>query len=221
MEGDPPDDPTARDWAVRGRAGLPHPPAHCNAQQAGHRSTPTSAPSTTSPAAGASAWPRPSERTCPTLPSEHCPNAPIRWLRAAGHASTRHRALALAGLNAGLRIAETVALDLADVRTSARKVRRHLVVRYGKGGHYREVPLHPVLRTCLETWLKVRRDWPGADTPAVFLNRRAGRLSTRGVYNALAAIAGTAGIDVGRDAEFTPHVLRHTAGTTMTGWVFQ
>ena len=50
----------------------------------------------------------------------------------------------------------------------------------------------------------------------MFLNRRGGRLSTRGAYNTLAAIAETAGIDVGRDAEFTPHVLRHTAGTTLT-----
>jgi len=47
----------------------------------------------------------------------------------------------LAGFYAGLRIAETVALDLNNLRTSARK--GHLVVHYGKGGHYREVPLHP------------------------------------------------------------------------------
>jgi len=48
------------------------------------------------------------------------------------------------------------------------------------------------------------------------LNRRGDRLSTRGAYNALTTIADAAGIDVGRDAQFTPHVLRHTAGTTMT-----
>jgi len=50
----------------------------------------------------------------------------------------------------------------------------------------------------------------------VFLNRRGDRLSTRGAYNALTTIADAAGIDVGRDAQFTPHVLWHTAGTTMT-----
>ena len=48
------------------------------------------------------------------------------------------------------------------------------------------------------------------------MNRRGGRLSSRGAYAALAAIAEAAGIDVGRNADFTPHVLRHTAGTTMT-----
>ena len=149
-----------------------------------------------------------------TAPRALSKRAQLRWLRAAEHASPRDRALALVGFYAGLRIGETVALDLGDIRTSARK--GHLVVRYGKGGHYREVPLHPVLRTSLDTWIEDRRDWPGADTEAVFLNRRGGRLSTRGAYNALAAIAEAAGIDVGRDAEFTPHVLRHTAGTTLT-----
>jgi len=140
--------------------------------------------------------------------------AQFRWLRAAGQASPRDQAIALAGFYAGLRIAEIVALDLDDIRTSARK--GHLVVRYGKGGHYREVPLHPVLHKALDAWLTVRKNQPGAATPPVFLNRRGGRLSTRGAYNALATIAEAAGIDVGRDAEFTPHVLRHTAGTTMT-----
>lgn len=140
--------------------------------------------------------------------------AQVRWLRAAEQASPRDRAIAFAGFYAGLRIAEIVALDMDDLRTSARK--GHLIVRYGKGGHYREVPLHPTLHKALDVWLAVRKDQPGAASPAVFLNRRADRLSTRAAYNALVAIAEAAGIDVGRDAEFTPHVLRHTAGTTMT-----
>jgi integrase/recombinase XerC len=141
--------------------------------------------------------------------------AQLRWLRAADQANPRDRALGLVGFYAGLRIAEMVALDLVDVRMSARK--GHLVVRYGKGGHYREVPLHPVLRTALEVWLKERPAWKGAtESRALFINRRGGRLTTRGAYGALAAIAEVAGIDVGRDAAFTPHVLRHTAGTTLT-----
>ncbi len=140
--------------------------------------------------------------------------AQLRWLRAAEQASPRDRAIALAGFYAGLRIAEIVALDLTDLRISARK--GHLIVRYGKGGHYREVPLHPVLHKALDVWLTARKDQPAGANPAVFLNRRGDRLSTRGAYNALAAIAEAAGIAVGRDAEFTPHVLRHTAGTTMT-----
>lgn len=41
----------------------------------------------------------------------------------------------------------------------------------------------------------------------------AGGLSTRGAYDVLTALAEDAGIAVG----LTPHVLRHTAGTTLTG----
>lgn len=172
-------------------------------------STPISPPSTTSTAA----TPRPGHRQTrgPTqrrTPRALSKKAQLRWLRAAEQASPRDRAIALAGFYAGLRIAEIVALDLTDLRISARK--GHLIVRYGKGGHYREVPLHPVLHKALDVWLTARKDQPAGANPAVFLNRRGERLSTRWAYNALAAIA------VGRDAEFTPHVLRHTAGTTMT-----
>ncbi len=43
-----------------------------------------------------------------------------------------------------LRIGEAVALDVADVSLSARK--GLVVVRSGKGGRCREIPLHPKLR---------------------------------------------------------------------------
>ena len=139
----------------------------------------------------------------------------LRWLRAAEHAAPRDKALAHVGFYGGLRIAEIVALDLDDIRKSARK--GHLVVRYGKGGRYREVPLHPSLRSTLDQWLEDRARWPGSESTALFVNRRGGRLSTRGAYGALVALADEAGISVGRESgEFTPHVLRHTAGTTLT-----
>lgn len=139
----------------------------------------------------------------------------LRWLRAAEHAAPRDKALAHVGFYGGLRIAEIVGLDLDDVRKSARK--GHLVVRYGKGGRYREVPLHPALNKTLDQWLEDRARWPGGQGSALFLNRRGGRLSTRGAYDALVAVADQAGIAVGRESgEFTPHVLRHTAGTTLT-----
>jgi integrase/recombinase XerC len=100
------------------------------------------------------------------------------------------------------------------VRASARK--GHLIVRYGKGGKYREVPLHPKLRTALEQWRTERAKWPrAAENPALFLNRRGGRLSTRGAYDVLTAIAEDANLTIGREADFTPHVLRHTAATAM------
>jgi integrase/recombinase XerC len=137
-----------------------------------------------------------------------------RWLRAAQRADPRGKALAYIGYYAGLRGGETVALNLDDVRVSARK--GMLIVRYGKGGRYREVPLHPHLRTALEDWTTTRLAWPGAaDSPALFLNRRGGRLSTRGAYNILKTVAADANLTFGRDGDLTPHSLRHTAGTDL------
>jgi site-specific recombinase XerD len=138
----------------------------------------------------------------------------IRYLRAVERAPARDRALAFTEFYAGTRGGETVALDLGDLRVSARK--GHLIVRYGKGGKYREVPLHPKLRTALDDWRAERASWPTAATnPALFLNTRGGRLSVRGAYDILTGLAEQANLEVGRDAEFTPHVLRHSAATSM------
>ncbi len=57
-----------------------------------------------------------------------------------GCRSPRDKALALVPFYAGARIAETVALDLDDVRLSARK---GILRIYGKGERVREVPSTP------------------------------------------------------------------------------
>ncbi|MFG2006740.1 tyrosine-type recombinase/integrase [Spirillospora sp. NPDC048911] len=138
----------------------------------------------------------------------------VRLLREADRAALRDKAIAFTAFYAGTRISETTGLDIGDVRMSARK--GQLIVRHGKNGSYREVPLHPKLRAVLEEWLRERSGWKGADTsPALFLNRRGGRLSTRSAYTALRTIADAAGLPLGRDGVFTPRVLRDTAGTTM------
>ena len=72
------------------------------------------------------------------------PRAKLRYLRAVeAWPSARDRAIALLPLYAGTRIAEISALDVADVRLSARKGELHLV---GKGEKSRTVPVHPKLR---------------------------------------------------------------------------
>lgn len=139
----------------------------------------------------------------------------IRLLRQADRAPLRDKAIAFTAFYAGTRISETTSLDIEDIHTSARK--GHLIIRYGKNGKYRQIPLHPKLRAALEEWLRERAGWKGADTsPALFLNRRGGRLSARSAYTVLRTIADAANLPLGRDGIFTPHVLRHTAGTTMT-----
>ncbi len=211
VDGDPLADPTARDWAARdyrtylltvARRKPSTVNAHLTAVDDFYRRRglgPAAAKRADIPAAA---------------PRALDDKAQTRWLRACEQASARDAALALVGFYAGLRIGEIVALNLDDIRISARK--GHLIVRYGKGGRYREVPLHPTLRTALDRWLAARVNWPGVEGSALFLNHRGTRLSTRGAYTVLVALADTAGLDIGRDATFTPHVLRHTAGTTMT-----
>ncbi|WP_165964314.1 tyrosine-type recombinase/integrase [Actinomadura sp. KC216] len=95
-----------------------------------------------------------------------------------------------------------------------------LIVRHGRKGGFREVPLHPSLRAVLEEWLGERAGWKGADSSwALFLNRRGSRLSSRSAHAVLRAVVAAAGLPLGRDGggdgAFTPRVLRHTAGQAM------
>jgi len=120
-----------------------------------------------------------------------------------------YRALAGIPFYAGARIAETVALDVDDVRLSARKGTLRLL---GKGAKPRDVQVHPQLREDLSRWLAERPVWPGAHaSPALFLNRRGGRLTTRGASAIIAGIAEAAALD----DPATAHVLRHTCATIL------
>lgn len=134
--------------------------------------------------------------------------AALRWLRAIhDHPAPRDRVLALLPFYAGLRIAEAVGLD--DVRLSARKGTLRV---HGKGATLRELPIHPQLRSDLQLWLDKRPDWPQALTnPALLLNRRGARLTTRGASDIFRTIATTAGID----DKITAHIGRHTFAATL------
>jgi integrase/recombinase XerC len=212
VEGDPLIDPDARDWAARDyrthlQTVLKRKPATINAHLTAvddfYRRRGLG------PAAAKRA------DIPPAAPRALDKRDQIRLLRQADRAPLRDKAIAFTAFYAGTRISETTRLDIDDIHTSARK--GHLIVRYGKNGKYRQIPLHPKLRAVLEEWLRERAGWKAADTsPALFLNRRGGRLSARSAYTVLRAIADAANLPLGRDGIFTPHVLRHTAGTTMT-----
>ncbi|MGN9846084.1 cytochrome P450 [Nonomuraea sp. H19] len=104
---------------------------------------------------------------------------------------------------------EVVRLDVGDVQMSARKGRLRL---YGKGGKFREVDIHPKLRTELQLRLDERPNWPHAgDNRALFLIAKGGRLTARAAGGTIAEIAQTAGLD----DPTTAHVLRHTLATTL------
>ena len=137
------------------------------------------------------------------------PRAKLHYLRVVGAwPSVRDRAIALLPLYAGTRIVEIRALDVADVRLSARGGEIHLA---GKGEKCRTVAVHPVLREALAAWLEERLSRPGAGSAALFRSSRGTRMTTDAIADVITAIATVAGID-----HVTGHVLRHTFGSELT-----
>ena len=142
-----------------------------------------------------------------------------RWyLRAVeARALARDRAIGMLLFYSGVRVTELVSLDDDDVPLSAR--RGKVVVRSGKGGNSREVPLvDQAARDALAEWKMERTGWRCAgENPALFLNRRGGRLSARGVDQLVDAIAVDANLvgDDGRSPIVSAHVIRHTFATNL------
>jgi site-specific recombinase XerD len=129
-------------------------------------------------------------------------------LRAAEGARPRDRAIIVVLLHAALRLSEVVALDVDDVRVSARK--GVVIVRSGKGDAHREIPLNPTARAALDAWLKVRRKLVAdGDERALFVGRKGHRLTARAIDLVVRKVAGRAGL------ELSAHVLRHTCITKL------
>ena len=130
-----------------------------------------------------------------------------RLLRMCDRASARDRAIAVVLLYTGLRLAELVALDVDDLRMSARK--GLVVVRSGKGDAYREVPLNALVRQVLDEWLKERGQRKVGGESALFVGRSARRLSKRSVDDVVRGLGEDAGV------KLSAHILRHTFLTRM------
>jgi integrase/recombinase XerC len=132
-----------------------------------------------------------------------------RLLRMGDRAKARDRAIVVMLLYTGLRLAELVALDVDDVKMSARK--GIVVVRSGKGDAYREVPLNALVRQVLDEWLAERKT-KVADAHAeraVFVGRSGRRLSKRSVDDVVRGLGKDAGVAL------SAHILRHTFLTRM------
>ena len=125
-----------------------------------------------------------------------------RLLRIAERARARDRAMVVLVLYTGLRLAELVALDVDDVKMSARK--GVVIVRSGKGDAYREVPLNALVRQVLDEWLAERRAKAGEGERAVFVGRSGQRLSKRSVDDVVRGLGKDAGVCL------SAHILRHT-----------
>src|SRR5581483_3961735 len=134
-----------------------------------------------------------------------------RLLAAAEHPRRRRTGLAerdrlvlLTLVQTGLRRAELIALDWADLELEV--LRPSLLVRCGKGGKPRRQPLAPVLAHELAL-LRVERD-AAADAP-VFCGLEGKRLQP----TILAGIIRRAADQAAIEKRVTAHTLRHTAAT--------
>ena len=115
----------------------------------------------------------------------------------------RDRAQAELLYGCALRLGESLALDVTDVDFD----RRLVVVRSGKGGRYREVPLMRGTALVVGDYLNMRRDLVrGPDSGALLLSNRGGRVHEAPIRVALRKAARAIGIT----RPIFPHLLRHS-----------
>ena len=127
--------------------------------------------------------------------------------RSAGDAlEVRDRAMFELMYSSGLRLAESVSLDLGDV-----DLKDSLVRVTGKGAKQRVVPVGGVARRCLRAWLEKRPALALPEERAMFVGRRGARLTARAVQTRLTRWARVQGID----RPVHPHMLRHSFASHM------
>ncbi len=105
-------------------------------------------------------------------------------------------------LGAGLRVEEVADLTVADVQITER--RGKVIVREGKRGKYREVPLNSEVRKAIAYHLTVRGSNTHSANKALFLGQR-GPLVTMLIQYVVEKYGRQAGIE-----GLTAHRLRHT-----------
>src|SRR5215472_16922442 len=109
----------------------------------------------------------------------------------------------------GIRNSELVGINLDDIRLSGEAI----LIR-GKGKKERYVPFGDAVKSGLGVYLPARRlllSGKKKNTPALLINHRGGRLTTRSVGRIIKKIA----VAKGLSPDVHPHTLRHAFGTHM------
>src|SRR5579884_200636 len=111
----------------------------------------------------------------------------------------------------GVRNSELTGINLDDIRASSGAI----LIR-GKGKKQRYVPFGESAQTALGEYLPRRQEMMAAmrkTSPALLVNRRGGRLTTRSVGRIVKRIA----VSRGLSPDIHPHTLRHAFGTHLLG----
>lgn len=117
--------------------------------------------------------------------------------------AVRDRAMFETLYGGGLRVSELVGLNLGDL-----DIEEATVLVRGKGKRERLCPIGRTAMGWIELWRGYRQ--PAAhDEPALFLNWRGGRLTTRSVGRTLETRLQAAGLPI----DASPHSLRHSFAT--------
>jgi integrase/recombinase XerC len=109
----------------------------------------------------------------------------------------------------GIRNSELVGINIDDVHQSAEAI----LIR-GKGKKERYVPFGENVKSAMKSYLLARQmvlSEHRKHTPALLINRRGGRLTTRSVGRIIKRIA----VAKGLSPDVHPHTLRHAFGTHM------
>ena len=107
--------------------------------------------------------------------------------------------------SSGLRLAESVSLNLEDIDLA----HQHLVVT-GKGNKTRHLPIGGKAVEAIKRWLKVRGEYAGINkASALFVSKNGNRLSRRSVGDRLNQLV----LKRGLDRRLSPHTLRHSFAT--------
>ena len=109
----------------------------------------------------------------------------------------------------GIRNSELVGINLDHIH-----VKNEIILIRGKGSKERYVPFGEAVRSALASYLPVRQHVlveQHKTTPALLINARGGRLTTRSVGRIIKRIA----VAKGLSPDVHPHTLRHAFGTHM------
>jgi len=116
----------------------------------------------------------------------------------------RDEALVRLMFTTGARAGEVVALQVADL--NLRTVPPIAIIRRGKGGKGRVIPLAVEVAAAIDRYMRTRRSHRLRDDPALWLGDRGKHFSYDALHKTLTMRADMAGIQ-----GFHPHKLRHTA----------